>query len=265
MRTMRTVFAAALPIFLAGAASAQERCEFRDDVEISGTATEEIAIDAGAGRLTVTGGEVGAIRVSAKLCASSQDLLDALGVSLDGRRIATDYPNRSGWRRSYARIDLAVQVPAGTHVRVEDGSGSITISGVGDVTMEDGSGSVTISDAGNVVLEDGAGSMTLARVGSVDVEDASGSLRITDASGDVDVRDGSGSMEIEGVTGNVAVEDGAGSIRIRSVGGSVRIASSAGGVAVHDVEGDLVVTDGRRERVRYSNIGGTVDLPRGRR
>jgi len=49
------------------------------------------------------------------------------------------------------------------------------------------------------------------------------------------------------------------------VGGSVRVSSSAGGVVVHDVEGDLVVTDGRPERVRYSNIGGTVDLPRRRR
>ena len=32
----------------------------------------------------------------------------------------------------YARIDLVVQVPAGTNLRVDDSSGSIEITGVGE-------------------------------------------------------------------------------------------------------------------------------------
>ena len=39
----------------------------------------------------------------------------------------------------------------------------------------------------------------------------------------------------------------------------------SGSVTVRDVEGDLVVSEGRRERIRYSNIGGKLDLPRARR
>ncbi len=39
----------------------------------------------------------------------------------------------------------------------------------------------------------------------------------------------------------------------------------SGGLSVRDVEGDLVVTGGRRERIRYSDIRGSLDLPAARR
>ena len=60
-------------------------------------------------------------------------------------------------------------------------------------------------------------------------------------------------------------EGGSGSIEISSVGGTVRIGAGAGSVTVRDVEGDLVVTDTRRSRIRYSDIHGTLDLPAERR
>ena len=80
--------------------------------------------------------------------------------------------------------------------------------------------------------------------------------------GDVEVRDGSGSLTIHGVAGGVMIEDGSGGIGIEVVGGSVRIDEfGSGSVRVHDVDGDLVVTDGRRERIRFSDVRGVVDLP----
>ena len=258
-RTARTITtgAAALTaatMLLPTALPAQERCEFRDDVELRGSAVDELDVDAGAGTLVIRGAdEVGVIRVTATLCASDRDRLEALEVTLDGDRLETDYPDgEGGWLRfgsHYARIDLMIDVPAGTHVHVEDSSGRVRIAGVGDVELEDGSG--------NVQLED---------VGSVSIVDGSGSLSIEGSTGDVEVIDGSGSIGIRGVTGDVVVEDGSGSINIAEVGGSVRIVDpGSGGVNVRDVTGDLVVTDGRRERIRYSNIGGTLDLPAARR
>ena len=237
--------------FLPSGLSAQRQCEFRDDVELRGTAESELLVDAGAGRLVIAGSDAtGVFHVSATLCASDRERLEALRVSLDGDRISTDYPNRGrGWGNNYARIDLEIEVPARTNISVEDSSGSLTIHGVGDVELKDGSGSVQIENVGSVLVEDG-----------------SGSLRIRDASGDVEVRDGSGSMSIHGVTGGVMIEDGSGSISIEAVGGSVRIDEvGSGGVNVRDVGGDLVVTDGRRERIRYSDVRGVVDLPPARR
>ena len=48
----------------------------------------------------------------------------------------------------------------------------------------------------------------------------------------------------------------------RRVGGTVRIdGGGSGSVTVRDVEGDLVVTDTRRSRIRFSDIRGVLDLP----
>lgn len=250
-RARHALWTIALAVFLPAELSAQRQCEFRDDVQLRGTAEGSLRVEAGAGRLTVSGADrTSVILVSATLCASDRDHLEDLAVSLDGHRISTDYPNRSwGWGANYARIDLEIEVPAGTSVYVEDSSGDLTIYGVGDVEVKDGSGDAHIESVGSVIVEDG-----------------SGSLRIQDARGDVEVKDGSGSMTIQGVTGGVMIEDGSGSIVIESVGGSVRIDEvSSGGVRVRDVEGDLVVTDGRRERIRYSDVRGVVDLPPERR
>ena len=241
------VGAAAIPAGLA----AQSRCEFRDEIDLTGPAVGTLDLDAGAGRLVVTGGsDIGEIRVMAVLCASDRDRLEGLGVSLDGDMLRTEYPGRvGGWGNNYARIDLTVEVPAGTGIRVEDSSGSLEIVGVGDVEVRDGSGSMSLRDVGSVVVEDG-----------------SGGLRIAEVTGDVDVEDGSGSVEIRSVSGNVTISDGSGSIRVEGVGGTVLIDEvGSGGVSVRDVEGDLVVTDGRRERIRYSDIRGSLDLPPARR
>ncbi|MDE2980141.1 MAG: hypothetical protein OXU74_03005 [Gemmatimonadota bacterium] len=248
---------AATAVALAGATAipaglaAQSRCEFRDEIDLTGPVVGTLDVDAGAGRLVVTGSSaIDEIRVMAVLCASDRDRLEGLGVSLDGDKLQTEYPGRiGGWGNNYARIDLTVEVPAGMGIRVEDSSGSLEIVGVGDVEVRDGSGS-----------------MSLREVGSVSVVDGSGGLRIADVTGDVDVEDGSGSMEIRVVGGDVTISDGSGSIRVEGVGGTVRIDEvGSGGVSVRDVDGDLVVTDGRRERIRYSEIRGTLDLPPARR
>ena len=233
---------------------AQDRCQVRDERRLTGGATGEVSIDAGAGKLIVVGREgTDGISVVATLCASSQDRLDELQVTLnesgDRSRIDTDYPNRRGSGRSYARIDLVVEVPAGTNVGVDDGSGSASLSGVGAVHMRDGSGGLTLRSVGSVVLEDGSGSVEIAGV-----------------TGDVEVEDGSGGLEIREVAGDVIVSDGSGGIEIEGVGGAVRIERmGSGGVSVRDVDGDFVVSSGRRERIRYSDIRGSLDLPPARR
>ena len=266
--TKRLILMTAMASVLPEGLSAQRQCEFRDDVELRGTAAGNLQVDAGAGRLTITGSEgTGVIHVSATLCASDQRRLDGLDVALDGDRLSTDYPNRNGgWGRNYARIDLAIEVPPGTNVHVEDSSGSLEISGVGDVELRDGSGSVSLADVGSVYVEDGSGSVRIEDAdGDVEVRDGSGSLAIQRVAGAVVIEDGSGSLAIQRVAGAVMIEDASGSIRIAAVSGSVHIDEFSGGVEVRDVEGDLVVTGGRREQIRYSDIRGTVDLPSARR
>lgn len=248
--------------------AAQTNCEHRREVELRGRAQAGLEVDAGAGSLVVTGVDGPAeVRVAATLCASDRERLEALEVSLEGDRIDTGYPRAARGRwwsgNHYARIDLVVEVPAGTNLRVDDGSGSVEVSGAGDVVVADGSGSLKLRSVASVVVEDGSGSITIQEVaGSVEVEDGSGSVTIEDVTGSVEVEDGSGSLTVRRVGGDVVVTDGSGSIEIRTVKGGVRVdGGGSGSVTVREVGGDLVVTDTRRSRIRYSEIGGTVDLP----
>ncbi len=270
--TKRTTCTAAAVIGAAVSApaglAAQENCKHREEIELSGPAVASLAVEAGAGKLVIRGGDrVGEIRVAATLCASDGDRLEALEVSLEGDRLDTEYPRNGGggWfgRNRYARIDLVVNVPAGTELRVDDSSGSVEITGVGNVDMHDGSGSVHLRSVGSVVIEDGSGSLTIEDVsGSVVVEDGSGSVTIQDVTGGVSVEDGSGSLKVRGVGGDVVIADGSGGIEVTGVGGTVRInGGGSGSVSVNDVNGDLVVTDTRRSRIRYSDIRGSLDLP----
>lgn len=266
----------AMMALVAPAALAQPepgRCAFRDTRELSGPAAGTLDVKSGAGPVEIVGEpELGEIRVSAILCASDQERLDALSVSLTGGRLETGYP-KGGWSLfgsgGYAAISLLVRVPSDTGIELEDGSGSVSVSGVGRLVVDDGSGRLQISGVqGDVRVEDGSGSLRIEDVtGNVAVNDGSGGLRITGVDGDVAIDDGSGSLNVRGVTGNVLVsDDGSGGIEIEQVGGGVRIADAgSGGVQVRDIEGDLTVRGVRRSRIDYDNIRGALDLPSERR
>lgn len=252
---------------------AQDDCKVSDVIELTEAAVGTLRVDAGAGTLSIKGVEgIDQFRVAAKLCASDERRLGGLGVTLRGDRLDTTYPSiRSGafsWGgNGYARINLAVEVPIETNLRVDDGSGITYIDGTGDVILNDGSGNIFIRDVGSLTVEDGSGNLNItAVIGDVRLEDSSGNLEIRDVSGNVVISDGSGNVTIREVAGDVTISDGSGSIRVQAVGGSVLMdETGSGGVTVRDVEGDLVVRDGRRERIRYSDIRGKLDLPPARR
>ena len=249
-RTIWTTAVLAAVVLTPTVLTAQDNCELREEKVLTERAGESLRLQAGAGKLVITGRSgIDYVRVDATLCASDRERMDALDVSLDEGELDTDYPRNgsSGWlgRNRYARIDLVVQVPAGMNLRVDDSSGSVEITGVGDVDLRDGSGSMRLRSVASVVVEDG-----------------SGSVRIEDVAGDVSVEDGSGSMRIRGVGGDVVISDGSGSIEVGAVGGTVRVnGGGSGSVTVRDVDGDLVVTDTRRSRIRFSDICGVLDLP----
>lgn len=273
----KTTILLAMTALVAPAAGAQpdpEHCEHRNTVNLSDPAGGTLEVRSGAGAVEITGEPgLSEFRVAASLCAASEELLDGLAVSLQGGRLNTTYPERrSGWgfwRNNYASIHLAVRVPAGTAVELEDKSGSAAISNVARARVDDGSGSLRIRGVeGDVRVEDGSGGLTIEDVtGDVSVEDGSGSLTIRDVAGSVTLEDGSGGARVRGVTGNVIVtDDGSGGLEIEEVGGEVRVSDAGSGrVRVRDVEGGLTVTGVRRSRIDYENVRGEVDLPPDRR
>ena len=234
-----------------------DQCEFGNEfsAELSASDAERLTVTAGSGSLIVEGRlGVSAVTATATTCASEEWMLDEMDVALNRRGstvdIETSYPE-DAWRRDgYARIDLRVEVPLGMPAEIEDGSGSATLSGLGDLRINDGSGELYVEDIR----------------GTLDIEDGSGGIEIRSVQGDVFVDDGSGSMDIVGVTGSVTVEDGSGSMDIRDVGEDVLAYDIGSGMLrVSGVEGGLTVEDGRNERIRYSGVQGVVDIPAPRR
>ncbi len=263
---------AALLAATPAALAAQRDCKFTDTIELTAPAAGTLRVDAGAGTLSVRGVEgIDEFRLAAKLCASDQRRLEGLDVTLRGDRLDTTYPSTRGgifsWGNRYARIDVAVEVPMDTNLRVDDSSGIIYLNDTGDVTLVDGSGNIFVGDARSLTIEDGSGDINITRVtGDVRLEDSSGNLSVEDVNGNVVISDGSGRVTVRDVTGDVTISDGSGDLRIDGVGGSVRMDEiGSGSATVHNVDGDLVVRDGRRERIEYSDVRGEVDLPPARR
>ena len=143
-------------------------------------------------------------------------------VTLRGDRLNTTYPSTRGglfsWARNrYARINLALEVPVGTNLRVDDSAGHIYVNDLGDVNLDDGSGNMFVRDVGSLTVEDRSGHINITRVaGNVRLDDSSGSLKLEGVTGNVVIDDGSGSLIISDVTGNVTVRDRIGQHQDRS-------------------------------------------------
>ena len=88
-------------------------------------------------------------------------------------------------------------------------------------------------------IDDGSGWASLSGLGELLVDDGSGEFTVTDGSGSMDIRDVGESLMVR--------EMGSGTLRVSGV------------------EGDFTVRDGRNERIRYSGIAGSVDIPEPRR
>lgn len=234
---MRTILI--LAMFLASLADAawngyEEVRKLRLD---AGQGIDTLSIDAGAGSLEVTGVDGSSeILVTATIQVSEADEEKARrGVESDLVLVLEQSGNTAtleghfeeglwGWSESRL-VNLAVSVPAGMHLDVNDGSGEMSIRNVrGDIEIDDGSGPMALTDVG----------------GSVTIDDGSGSVTITGAGGDVRIDDGSGGIEVNGVDGSVVVDDGSGSID------------------VSDIDADLVIVNDGSGSLSYANIGGSV-------
>ncbi len=267
-------FAYATPLDWAASGDFDE-CEHRDvrNLNASASTSDLLAIGSGSGDVRVDGRDgATAVSVEAELCASDEELLRELSVRLDreGNQLVLEalYPDdRDGWWRDrYARVNLVVTVPAGMPVGIDDGSGGIDVSAVGNLVIHDGSGYIDAFDVrGDVRIDDGSGDVTLRNVaGAVEISEGAVSFQLEDIRGRLDIDDGSGEIFAEGVQGDVEIDDGSGEIRVYDAGGSVTVDDSSGSIIVRGVQGDFRVRNDSSGSIEHSNVVGVVDLPRRR-
>ena len=175
-------------------------------------------------------------------------LLDGSGGEFDGLRLAARAadPNSGRCLELFTELDFDVTVPDNIALRVEDGSGDLTIDNVASVDLTDGSGDIVIRNViGDLSVRDGSGDMN--------IDNVSGNVHISDGSGDIDVN-GAGSVEIS--------NDGSGGVDIRNVQHDVHIGNKgSGSIEVSDVGGNFHVGNKGGGSIDWHRVAGRVDVP----
>lgn len=162
--------------------------------------------------LPATDGVQDEVRVEARVCSARKATLGYMDVvhALKGDVLLVQAVipeiDSAFWINHYPYIDLDIGIPAGLAVTIKDRSGDMQVSGTGALRIDDGSGGITVSNiVGDVWIDDGSGEIFVGQVdGAVEISDGSGSIDVMDVEQAVTIlEDGSGSTEYRNITGDI--------------------------------------------------------------
>ncbi|WP_051986528.1 hypothetical protein [Pseudidiomarina atlantica] len=142
---------------------------------------EALDVLAGAGSLVIEGDStIDAIEVTAEVYHhDTGDIRFSLEAQGDTAFLVATFDNSSyGSNNPY--MDVTVRMPQDLLLKVDDGSGNITVNGSnGDVVIDDGSGSMLVENVrGEVTIDDGSGDIEVREVGKLTIiESGSGSVK----------------------------------------------------------------------------------------
>ena len=148
-------------------------------------------------------------------------------------------------------IDVTVDLPSGSDLKIKTGSAEVTVTGdLGAVMVQTGSGAIDVEHCDVTVLETG-----------------SGRIQVGDTDGDVRIKSGSGDVSIGAAARTVVASIGSGDVEIGSAPGTVHVKSGSGDLRVHHASGDITLTTGSGDlevdtitKGRVSGKGGSGDI-----
>lgn len=173
-------------------------------------------------------------------------LAESAEVSFTDGRLRIRVPRRLNLFGQSDSVDVRIEVPPNSRVRVGTSYGSVrTLGELGDTHINAKHGTVRLETVGDLTLDSRHGSVEVSRVtGRADVTAGHGNVRIEHIAGDAVVRSSHGDLQFGTTTGTVEV----------STSGSMTIDRSSGDVRARSAHGVL--------RVREA-AGGSVDLENG--
>jgi hypothetical protein len=190
----------------------------------------------GRGSLTVNAiDDLAEARVVITPRADGSDISDRYVVALADHTLTVMSPREGGvfdlpiFGRSKDAVDVVVDVPSGTALRLSTFSADVRVHGrAGGADIAAGSADIAVDHVG----------------GDLRVRYGSGTCRVRTVSGDVESRSGSGDAEFGTVAGSLRAGCGSGELRADSVGGDVRFRSGSGGAALGAVHRDVDLASG---------------------
>jgi DUF4097 and DUF4098 domain-containing protein YvlB len=223
-------------------------------LELSTKDIHSIHIICGSGYLDVFGVERNdRIKVTAtvKISGIAQNMLEEfldkhVLLSLKKRTrkavLQSEFKNKN-LMKADAKIDLTVEVPKSLSVDIDDGSGSIFVTGI----------------AKNLKIVDGSGSIEIRMTaGPISISDGSGAIDLTDITGNLEVKDGSGKINIDRVKGNVYIVDSSGSMTIKDIDGSLTVTDGSGSIEISDVTQNVFIKEAGSGTLEIDGVKGKV-------
>jgi DUF4097 and DUF4098 domain-containing protein YvlB len=158
-----------------------------------------------------------------------------------------------GIRGGGEAVDIRIDVPAGSTVRVEAAVASLHATGrLGECRYRTSAGDIRIDEAGPVSLKTAAGDIGVRRVdGPCDISTSSGVVRIAAIDGTAAIKNSNGDTEIGEVTGD---------LRVRSANGTVVVDRALATVAAKTARGDIRLGEVARGAVVAETAFGRIDV-----
>jgi hypothetical protein len=175
-------------------------------------------------------------------------------VDFDGQRITITGPRpRISWIGPTESVDVRVELPTGSRLTAEIGSGGVRTGGhLGATRIKSSTGPVEVDGAGDLWLRASHGNATVEtaeggieitadhgqiRVGKVTgdaiLKASHGSIRVGESGGDLDAKLSYGDLEISKALASVAANTAYGSIQLNEVSsGSIHVESGYGQVTI---------------------------------
>lgn len=274
MRKSILLLVSASLLALSLGATAAEQCRYSAprNAEIDAAGLKQLSVRIGPDDLTIRGEPgLAKIVVNGTACASNEKWLQdvkvetsrhgdtASVVAQDGRH--TNFMSLFGG--SYAYLKLDVRVPQALAVKLDEGSGDASATGLAALDATLGSGDLKVHGvAGAFGLRVGSGDVEAVDVGSLDLSSlGSGDVSVDAVRGAAHVGAvGSGDLGLANVKGDVAIGSiASGDAKVTGVGGSLKADSiGSGDLVVRNVIGDVSVGSISSGDVSIEQAGGNV-------
>jgi Putative adhesin len=207
---------------------------FERNLTFSGRA--DLTVSNGAGTVHITQGPAGQIHVSARVRSSWGDDSSVRDVAAHPPIEQTGNIVRIGAHRTRMEriaIDYEIQAPADAYLAVSNGSGDVTIEGVGaNAKLQTGSGLIHVTGLrGGFSVETGSGNIYAEQIGNGDVkaETGSGSIELHSIKGALHAQTGSGNIKVGGKpAGPWKLETGSGSVEVWTGGAAFTLDAECG-------------------------------------
>ncbi len=210
--------------------------------------------------VNIVGGSGNDVQLTGEVTGSKKyDIKIRHNMSGGTLRVWIDRPN--SLRNVKGKLDF--KVPSNTNIDVDNSSGSVHVSNIGQVVvkLEASSGSIKAQDIDtNLSATASSGSISLSNIsGDVRSTTSSGSQKHATIGGSLKAKASSGGIRIEGVGGEAEVRTSSGSQNISSIGNNVYAEASSGGIKINDVRGDVRAGTSSGS-MSLNNVTGAVNL-----